>query len=158
MIWQNHRIITHLTERRWQTNVWSQSNKNTTQCGYRMRSFGPILCSALIPPPLSETSALYSLPFTLTPNPTLATTGLCYVCCLIPPPIPDSNEGWANVGPTSGRQCRRWANVGPTCIAVWDVCIYVVKHTDSASSVDSKSPVLQTAITILPVVARVVMT
>ena len=34
--------------------------------------------------------------------------------------IPDSNEGWANVGPTSGWQYRRWANVGPTCIAVWD--------------------------------------
>ena len=34
---------------------------------------------------------------------------------------PDSNEGWANVGPTSGRQYRSWANVGPTCIAVCEV-------------------------------------
>ena len=32
--------------------------------------------------------------------------------------VPDSNVGWANVGPTSGRQYRRWANVGPTFIAV----------------------------------------
>ena len=32
---------------------------------------------------------------------------------------PDSNVGWANVGPTSGRQYRRWVNVGPTYIAVW---------------------------------------
>ena len=29
---------------------------------------------------------------------------------------PGSNEGWANVGPTSGRQYRRRANVGPTYI------------------------------------------
>ena len=49
-----------------------------------------------------------------------------------PPPLPpgsrsgrtetrrqlDNNLGWANVGPTSGRQCRRWANVGPTYFAV----------------------------------------
>ena len=31
----------------------------------------------------------------------------------------DSNVGWADVGPTSGRQYRRWANVGPTYNAVW---------------------------------------
>ena len=34
--------------------------------------------------------------------------------------IQDSNQSWANVGPTSGRQCRRCANVRPTYIAVWD--------------------------------------
>ena len=33
----------------------------------------------------------------------------------------DSNEGWANVGRTSGRQYRLWANVGPTWFAVWVV-------------------------------------
>ena len=33
--------------------------------------------------------------------------------------LPDSNVGWANVGPTSGRQYRRWANVGPFYIVVW---------------------------------------
>ena len=33
--------------------------------------------------------------------------------------IPDSNVGWANFGPTPGRQFRRWAHVGPTCISVW---------------------------------------
>ena len=32
----------------------------------------------------------------------------------------DSNVGWANVGPTSGRQYRRWVNVRPNFIAVWD--------------------------------------
>ena len=34
--------------------------------------------------------------------------------------IPDNNVGWANVGPTSGRQYRHWGNVGPNYIAVWD--------------------------------------
>ena len=36
--------------------------------------------------------------------------------------LPDSNENWPNVGPTSGRQYRRWANVGPTYNAVWALC------------------------------------
>ena len=39
---------------------------------------------------------------------------------LPPDSNPDSNVGWANVGPTSGRQYRRWVNVGPTYIAVWE--------------------------------------
>ena len=39
--------------------------------------------------------------------------------------FPDSNVGWANVGPTSGRQYRRWVNVGPTYIAVWDCLLSV---------------------------------
>ena len=33
--------------------------------------------------------------------------------------LPDKNVGWANAGPTSGRQFRRWANVGSTYNAVW---------------------------------------
>ena len=41
--------------------------------------------------------------------------------CLTVLACPDSNVGWANVGPTSGRQYRRWVNVGPTYIAVWVV-------------------------------------
>ena len=32
---------------------------------------------------------------------------------------PDSNVGWANIGPTSVRQYRRWVNVGPIIITVW---------------------------------------
>ena len=32
---------------------------------------------------------------------------------------PESNVGWAKVGPTSERQYRRWTNVGQTYIAVW---------------------------------------
>ena len=39
--------------------------------------------------------------------------------CLELNTVPNSNVGWANVGPTSGRQYRRWANVSPTFIAVW---------------------------------------
>ena len=33
---------------------------------------------------------------------------------------PDSSVGWANVGPTSGRQYRRWPNVEPTYIVIWE--------------------------------------
>ena len=29
-------------------------------------------------------------------------------------------QDWANIGPTSGRQCRRWADVGPTYITIYD--------------------------------------
>ena len=36
--------------------------------------------------------------------------------------VSDSNVGWDNVGPTSGRQYWRWANVGPTYIAGWGIC------------------------------------
>ena len=35
----------------------------------------------------------------------------------------DSNIGWANIGPTSGRQYRRWPNVEPTYVAVWVVTV-----------------------------------
>ena len=35
--------------------------------------------------------------------------------------IPVSNEGWVNVGPTSGQQYWRWASVEPTYLAVWDI-------------------------------------
>ena len=36
-------------------------------------------------------------------------------------PHPDSNVGWANVGPTSGRQHRRWAKLGqPTLLSESD--------------------------------------
>ena len=35
--------------------------------------------------------------------------------------VPDSNEGWPNVGPTSVLSSRRWANVSPTYIAVWGI-------------------------------------
>ena len=44
---------------------------------------------------------------------------------------PNSNVGWANVGPTSRRQYRRWANVGPTFIAVWVgslIVIHISEH------------------------------
>ena len=34
--------------------------------------------------------------------------------------IPDSNESWPNIGPTSGWQYRCWANVRPTYNAAWD--------------------------------------
>ena len=37
-----------------------------------------------------------------------------------PDRIPDSNVGWAHVGPTSVRQYWRWSNVEPTYIVVWD--------------------------------------
>ena len=33
--------------------------------------------------------------------------------------VPDSNEGWSNVGPTSVLSSRHWTNVSPTYIAVW---------------------------------------
>ena len=33
---------------------------------------------------------------------------------------PDSKVGWADVGPTLGRQARRWPNVGPTKLAIWE--------------------------------------
>ena len=40
--------------------------------------------------------------------------------------LPDSNEGWPNVGPTSVLSSRRWANVSPTYIAVWDLTLVLV--------------------------------
>ena len=36
--------------------------------------------------------------------------------------IPDSSDGWPNVGPTSGRQYRSWANVRITPIAAGPGC------------------------------------
>ena len=49
--------------------------------------------------------------------PRYRTTAVGFACMGF---TPDSNVGWANVGPTSGRQYRRLANVSLIYIVVWD--------------------------------------
>ena len=48
--------------------------------------------------------------------------------------IPDSNVGWANVCPTSGRQSRQWANVGPTFINVCDDIVHGIENVTQYTS------------------------
>ena len=34
--------------------------------------------------------------------------------------IADNKVGWADVGPTFGRQAWRWPSIGPTNLDIWD--------------------------------------
>ena len=77
---------------------------------------------------------------TLKPDPTSATSYPRMAAKSSPQSqdtIPESNVGWANVGPTSGRQYRRWPNVEPTYVAVWDVA-----WPNSTSSCSSSPPTI----------------